>query len=94
MENRIGRTIETRIFRKEKIPYALLHCTNVYPTPSNQIRLNAMNLLKQSFPDAIIGLSDHSRTIYPCLGSIALGGSIIEKHFTISKSNESIQTTI
>ena len=33
----------------------------------------------------IVGLSDHSNSIYPCLGSIALGASIVEKHFVISK---------
>ena len=41
--------------------------------------------LKQKFKDAIIGLSDHSETIYPCLGAISLGASIVEKHFVTSK---------
>ena len=74
-------TPAVKIFRKYNVPFALLHCTNVYPTPDNQIRLNAIENLKK-FPDAVVGLSDHhSNSIYPCLGSIALGASIIEKHF-------------
>ena len=74
------KTIEpsVRIFRKYKIPFALLHCTNIYPTPTNLIRLDAIKVLKKRFPDAVIGLSDHSKTIYPCLGAISLGASIIE----------------
>ena len=85
-------TIETikpavKIIRKYNVPFALLHCTNIYPTPTKLIRLNAINVLKKKFPDAIVGLSDHSKTIFPCLGAIALGASIVEKHFTDSKKN-------
>lgn len=74
-----------KILRKYKVPYALLHCTNIYPTPTNLIRLGAINVLKKEFPDAVVGLSDHSETIYPCLGAVALGACIIEKHFTDTK---------
>jgi len=70
------------ILRKAKIPYALLHCTNVYPTPPELVRLGAMNKLKKAFPDAVIGLSDHTTSNYTCLGAVALGASILERHFT------------
>ena len=72
------------IFREHKVPYALLHCTNVYPTPAKLVRLGAMIELQENFPDAVVGLSDHTVTNYPALGAIALGGSIIERHFTDS----------
>jgi N-acetylneuraminate synthase len=75
------------IIRKFKLPYALLHCTNIYPTPVNLVRLEAMVQLKNLFKDAIIGLSDHTETIYTSLGAIALGASIIEKHFTDNKKS-------
>lgn len=74
-----------KILRKYKVPYALLHCTNIYPTPTHLVRLGAIEKLKKNFPDAIIGLSDHSTSIYPCLGAIAKGASIVEKHFTDNK---------
>lgn len=74
-----------KIIRKYNIPYALLHCTNIYPTPSNLIRIDAIKVLKQKFPDAIVGLSDHSKSIYPCFAAIGLGACIIEKHFVDSK---------
>jgi N-acetylneuraminate synthase len=75
-----------KIFRKYKIPYALLHCTNVYPTPSKLVRINSLTLLNKKFPDAILGISDHTNNIYTSIASVALGASIIEKHFTDSKS--------
>jgi len=74
-----------RILEKYKVPYALLHCTNLYPTPEKLIRLNAINELSKNFPNAVLGLSDHSTSNYPCLGAVALGASILERHFTDSK---------
>lgn len=70
------------ILRNAKIPFALLHCTNVYPTPPELVRLGGIGQLKQAFPDAVVGLSDHTTSNYPCLGAIALGASILERHFT------------
>ncbi|UCV06684.1 N-acetylneuraminate synthase family protein [Dechloromonas denitrificans] len=70
------------ILRKANVPYALLHCTNVYPTPPELVRLGAMSRLKEAFPDAVVGLSDHTTSSYTCLGATALGASILERHFT------------
>lgn len=38
--------------------------------------------LQEAFPDAVIGLSDHTTSNFTCLGSVALGASILERHFT------------
>jgi len=73
------------IFRKYGNDFALLHCTNLYPTPTSLLRLNAIKEIGEAFPDAILGLSDHSVTNYPCIASVALGASILERHFTDSK---------
>ena len=70
------------ILQKFKVPFALLHTTNLYPTPYHLVRLGSLLDLKKSFPEAIIGLSDHTDNNYACFGAIALGASIIEKHFT------------
>jgi len=72
------------ILREAKIPFALLHCTNIYPTPPNLVRLGAIQTLKNAFPDAVVGLSDHTTSNYTCLGAVALGASILERHFTDS----------
>lgn len=78
--------IAVQIFRKYKTPYALLHCTSMYPTPYEKVRLGALSELARVFPDAVIGLSDHSLGNYTCFAAVALGGgSILEKHFTSDK---------
>lgn len=70
------------ILRSAQVPFALLHCTNVYPTPPEIIRLDSILQLKEEFPSTVVGLSDHSTSNYPCIGSVALGASILERHFT------------
>jgi sialic acid synthase SpsE len=73
------------IIRENRIPYALLHCTSMYPTPYEKVRLGGLHDLAAAFPDAVLGLSDHSLGNWTCFGAVALGASIIEKHFTSSK---------
>ena len=74
------------IFIRKKLPFAILHCTSIYPTPYEKVHLNAITELQEAFPNAVIGLSDHSPSIYPCLGAVTLGASILERHFTFDKS--------
>jgi len=76
------------ILRKKNVPYALLHTTNIYPTPNKLVRLGAMSELQESFQDAVIGLSDHTVSNHACFGAVALGASILERHFTDSMSRE------
>ena len=74
-----------KIIRKKKIPLALLHCTNIYPTPPNLVRLDCIEELQKSFPDCVIGISDHTENIYTSLGAVAKGARIIEKHYIDDK---------
>tara|TARA_Y100000748_G_C15485220_1_gene484450 strand:- start:528 stop:1565 length:1038 start_codon:yes stop_codon:yes gene_type:complete len=76
------------IVRKHQIPFALLHTTNIYPTPDRLVRLGAMNELQDTFSDAVIGLSDHTVSNHACFGAVALGASILERHFTDSMTRE------
>jgi N-acetylneuraminate synthase len=73
------------ILEKRGVQYALLHTTNLYPTPSRLLRLGGLNDLSQNF-EVPFGLSDHSVSNAACLGAIALGASIVERHFVDSKS--------
>jgi len=75
-----------KIIDKYKLPYALMHCTSIYPTPYEKVRLGALKEIEKKFPKAILGLSDHSFGIYTCLGAVPMGASILEKHFTSNKS--------
>ena len=70
------------IFEAAGVQYALLHTTNLYPTPPHLVRLGAMVELGKAFPDAVIGLSDHTTDNIACIGAVALGASILERHFT------------
>ncbi|MFM8956034.1 MAG: N-acetylneuraminate synthase family protein [Actinomycetota bacterium] len=74
------------IFHKHDVPYALLHCTSMYPTPYEKVRLGALQQLRDEFPDAVIGLSDHTLTNYTCIAAVALGAAVLERHFTSDKS--------
>jgi N-acetylneuraminate synthase len=73
------------ILRRAGVPFGLLHCTSMYPTPYRKVRLGAIGTLANRFPDAVVGLSDHSLGNYTCLAAVALGARILEKHFTSDK---------
>ncbi|WP_139470514.1 N-acetylneuraminate synthase [Campylobacter armoricus] len=70
-----------KILKDHEIPFVLLHTTNLYPTPSNLVRLQAMLELQKEF-NCLYGLSDHTTNNLACLGAIALGASVLERHFT------------
>jgi sialic acid synthase SpsE len=74
------------ILRRAGVQFALLQCTSMYPTPYDRVRLGAISELHEQFPDAVLGLSDHSIGNYACFGATALGACILEKHFTSDKS--------
>ena len=76
----VGKTVA--IMEKHGVDYALLHTTNLYPTPNHLVRLGAMVEMSQAFPGAVYGLSDHTLTNHACFGAVALGASILERHFT------------
>jgi sialic acid synthase SpsE len=78
--------IAVEILRRHSVPFALFHCTSMYPTPYEKVRLGALGELRTAFPDAVLGLSDHSLGNYTCFASVALGASLLEKHFTADKS--------
>jgi N-acetylneuraminate synthase len=70
------------IFAGAGVPVAIMHTTNLYPTPPHLVRLGAMTQLAAAFPETIVGLSDHTTDNLACFAAIALGASIVERHFT------------
>ncbi|WP_418639194.1 N-acetylneuraminate synthase family protein [Winogradskyella sp.] len=76
------------IFEAHNTPLALLHTTNLYPTPSHLVRYGAMMELHNAFPNNVFGLSDHTLNNNACLGAVALGASILERHFTDHKGRK------
>ncbi len=64
---------------------ALLHCVSEYPAPFEQMNLRTIEALEKIF-NIPVGLSDHSHGIGVAIASVAIGATIIEKHFIIDKS--------
>ena len=74
------------ILERAGVEYALLHCTSMYPTPYDKVNLGGITHLQKEFPNAVLGLSDHSLGNYTCFGAVPYGAYILEKHFTSDKS--------
>src|ERR687887_545886 len=62
----------------------VLQCTSEYPTPPERVGLNLLAELRERY-DKPVGLSDHTLGPYACFAVVALGVSVVEKHFTLSK---------
>lgn len=88
MNNIVSIKKAVAILEEYKVPYALMHTTNLYPTPPHLVRLGAMQEMMQAFPGVPIGLSDHTLTNTACISAMALGASLVERHFTDVKSRK------
>ena len=65
----------------------LLHCNTIYPTPFEAVNLKAIETLKRVF-EYPVGFSDHTLGIHISLAAVSLGAKVIERHFTLDKSQE------
>lgn len=63
----------------------VLHCTTEYPTPMNEVNLRAMQSIHAAFGVAV-GYSDHTQGIEVAIAAVAMGATVIEKHFTLDRS--------
>lgn len=84
----IRRAVQT-IKDNNTCPITLMHCVLEYPTPFEDANLNRIISLKQSFPDLIIGYSDHTKPdkeMDVLKTAYNLGAKVIEKHFTLDKT--------
>ena len=63
----------------------LLHCTTEYPTPMSEVNLRAMQSIQNVF-GVKVGYSDHTSGIEVAVAAVAMGASVIEKHFTLDRS--------
>ena len=63
----------------------VLHCTTEYPTPMGEVNLRAMLSIQNAF-GVEVGYSDHTRGIEVAIAAVALGATVIEKHFTLDRN--------
>lgn len=76
--------LEKNGMKKDKI--TILHCNTEYPTPYEDVNLNAISYLKEIFPEYKIGFSDHSAGYIAGVSSVTYGITFLEKHFTLDKN--------
>jgi len=86
-------TIETirasvAVLEEAGVEYALLECTNLYPSPPEIVSLRGVKDLQNAFPGVVVGFSDHSIGPEMALASVALGAGILERHFTDTRYRE------
>jgi N,N'-diacetyllegionaminate synthase len=63
----------------------VLHCTTEYPTPMTDVNLRAMLTIRDAF-DVKVGYSDHTQGIEVAIAAVALGATMLEKHFTLDRN--------
>lgn len=73
-----------KFLKKRRAPLAILHCVSKYPCPPSELRLKTINFLQKRY-DIPTGFSDHSIDITPCVAAVALGATILEKHFSLDR---------
>ncbi|ANQ50234.1 pseudaminic acid synthase [Flammeovirga sp. MY04] len=71
----------------------LLKCTTAYPAPFEEINLNVIPNLKETFNLEIVGLSDHTMGSTVPLGAVALGARVVEKHFILDRKMGGVDST-
>jgi N,N'-diacetyllegionaminate synthase len=64
----------------------VLHCNTEYPTPMEDVNLKAMQTIGRAFPGINVGYSDHTLGLEVPVAAVAMGASVIEKHFTLDRS--------
>ena len=71
----------------ERSQITILHCNTEYPTPYKDVNLLAMQQIKKEY-QVSVGYSDHTKGIEVPIAAVALGASVIEKHFTLDRNME------
>jgi sialic acid synthase SpsE len=79
--------VEAAVARLEHVPdVAVLHCVTQYPLRDEDANLLAVRTLAETFPDCRVGYSDHTIGAVAPILAVALGATVIEKHFTLDRS--------
>lgn len=71
----------------------VLKCTSTYPATPENTNLNTIPVFKSVFQDCIVGLSDHTMGIGVSVAAVALGASVVEKHFTLNRADGGVDST-
>lgn len=69
-------------------PLALMNCVSEYPPAYEDVNIDVITEMKERFPKAVIGHSDHTPDIYTCFAAVTLGAHILEKHVILDKKQK------
>lgn len=84
-EDEIRETV--KLLQTSGAEYVMLHCNSTYPAPFRDINLKYM-LRLQELCESVVGYSGHERDVFVSVAAVAMGGRLIEKHFTLSRDQE------
>ncbi len=70
---------------------AIMHCISSYPAKPNELNLKSIKILKKTF-NILVGFSDHTLGNKSCMTAVALGAALVEKHFTLSRSDGGVDS--
>ena len=73
-------------------PLSIMHCVLNYPTPDKNANLGVITYLREKFPRHLIGYSDHTIGNIAVLTAVALGATVIEKHFTLCRADGGVDS--
>ena len=73
-------------------PICVLKCTSTYPATPENTNLRTIPVFQSVFPDCIVGLSDHTMGIGVSIAAVALGASVVEKHFTLDRNDGGVDS--
>jgi N-acetylneuraminate synthase len=62
----------------------VMHCTSIYPCPEDKVNLRMIPILKEAF--GVVGYSGHEVGLAPTLAAVAMGASVVERHFTLDRA--------
>jgi N-acetylneuraminate synthase/sialic acid synthase len=66
----------------------ILQCTSTYPSPAEELDLRVIGTYRELFPNAVVGISEHTESVLLPSVAYALGARIVEKHFTLDKTSK------
>lgn len=73
------------VMKSAGVPWAILQCTSLYPTPDAEAHLRALPVLAERY-EAVVGFSDHTQGTVIAPAAVSLGAAIVEKHLTLDRS--------
>ena len=79
----IDATVEA--LRATNVAFGLMNCVSEYPPVYEDVNLGVIGVLRERYPDLVIGHSDHTPDLYTCFAAVALGALALEKHIILDK---------